>query len=155
MDHPMAHGAAATGLTRAQVAARSGASERLMRHCEALGLLDEPARAVPLLRFVRRAQALGFEPPEVVELLALWRDERRASFDVKRVALARAEALGERIEELAQMKRGLERLAHCCGGDQRPACPILDELAELKGFAGCAAAAAASAAFSAESGRPS
>jgi hypothetical protein len=138
MDHSMAHGAAA-GLTRDQLAARSGASHRLVRDCEALGLLDDAACAVGLLRFVRRAHALGFETPEVMELLALWRDERRASFDVKRVALARAQALGERIEELTLMKRLLERLAHGCAGDQRPACTILDELAELKGFAACAA----------------
>ncbi len=124
--------------TPAQLAARAGVSAALLRDCEARGLLDASA-PVPTLRFVRRAHALGFEPPEVAELLALWRDERRASADVRRVALARAEALGERIEALAQAKRLLERLAGCCDGDQRPVCPILDELAELKGFAGCAA----------------
>ena len=92
------------------------------------------------LRFARRAHTLGFDTPEVVELHALWQDGRRASFDVKRVALERADDLAQRIEELAHMKRLLERLAHCCEGDERPECPILDELAGLKGFAAVSAA---------------
>ncbi len=140
--------ATAERLPLAEVVARSGASEQLLHDCESLGLLggmvhidvssrQYDARAVSTLRFVRRAHALGFETPEVVELLALWRDERRASFDVRRVALARADDLAQRIEEFERMKRLLERLANCCEGDHRPECPILDELADLKGFAGC------------------
>jgi DNA-binding transcriptional MerR regulator len=140
--------ATAERLTLVELIARSGASSQLLHDCESLGLLDDmthvdagsrryDARAVSTLRFVRRAHALGFEAAEVVELFALWRDGRRASFDVKRVALARADDLALRIEELGRMKRLLERLANCCEGDQRPECPILDELADLKGFAGC------------------
>lgn len=130
--------------------ARSGASVQMLRDCESLGLLDDTAgpdgydaQAVRTLRFVRRAQDLGFERPEVVELHALWQDGRRASFDVKRVALARADELAQRIEELERSKRMLEQLANCCEGSDRSDCPILDELAELKGFAGCHGAAQA------------
>ncbi|GER10651.1 MerR family DNA-binding protein [Variovorax boronicumulans] len=146
MEHPTAPAAAAARLSLADVVARSGASAQLLSDCESLGLLDDTAhagrydeRAVSTLRFVRRAHTLGFDTPEVVELHALWQDGRRASFDVKRVALERADDLAQRIEELAHMKRLLERLAHCCEGDERPECPILDELAGLKGFAGCEA----------------
>lgn len=149
MEHPTAPAAAAR-LSLAELVARSGASAQLLRDCEWLGLLDGMAhteedgcrydeRAVSTLRFARRAHALGFETPEVVELHALWRDGHRASFDVKRVALERADDLAQRIEELAHMKRLLERLAHCCEGDERPECPILDELAGLQGFANCEA----------------
>ena len=149
MEHPTV-AAAGARLSVADLVARSGASAQLLRDCESLGLLDGTARtdgdgcryderAVPTLRFVRRAHALGFETPEVVELHALWRDGHRASFDVKRVALERADDLAQRIEELAHMQRLLERLAHCCEGDERPECPILDELAGLEGFAGCEA----------------
>ncbi|MBT2334568.1 MerR family DNA-binding protein [Variovorax paradoxus] len=152
-DHPTAPTAAAR-LSLADAVARSGASAQLLRDCESLGLLDGmvragegggfyDARAVPTLRFVRRAHALGFEMPEVVELHALWRDGRRASFDVKRVACERADGLARQIEELAHMKHLLERLANCCEGDNRPECPILDELAGLEGFAGCEARHAA------------
>ena len=142
--------ATAERLLLAEVVARSGASAQLLHDCESLGLLGSrahddgssrqyDARAVSTLRFVRRAHALGFETPQAVELHALWRDGRRASFDVKRVALERADDLAQRIEELERMKRLLERLAACCEGDHRPECPILDELADLKGFAGCEA----------------
>ena len=149
MEHPMALAVGAR-LSVAEVVARSGASAQLLRDCESLGLLDGIARdeedgrrydkrAVSTLRFARRAHALGFETSEVAELHALWRDGHRASFDVKRIALERADDLAQRIEQLAHMQRLLERLAHCCEGDGRPECPILDELAGLEGFAGCEA----------------
>ncbi|EJL67382.1 putative transcriptional regulator [Variovorax sp. CF313] len=146
MGHPTAPTAAAR-LSLADVVARSGASAQLLHDCESLGLLDGTdadgrlydEQTVSTLRFVRRAHTLGFDTAEVVELHALWQDGRRASFDVKRVALERAEELAQRIEELAHMKRLLERLAHCCEGDERPECPILEELAGLEGFAGCEA----------------
>ncbi|MFH0131031.1 MerR family DNA-binding protein [Variovorax sp. VaC1] len=149
MDNPIAL-AAAQRLTLSEVVARSGASAQLLHDCESLGLLGGmtyvdasgrryDTRAVSALRFARRAHDLGFETQEVVELFSLWKDGHRASFDVKRVALARADDLALRIEELGRMKRLLERLANCCEGDQRPECPILDELADLRGFAGCEA----------------
>ncbi|MET3493447.1 MerR family DNA-binding protein [Variovorax boronicumulans] len=149
MDKPLAPATRAR-LTLAEVVARSGASAQLLHESESLGLLGDmvridaqgrqyDAQAVSTLRFVRRAYALGFEPPQVAELHALWKDGHRASFDVKRVALERADDLAQRIDELARMKRLLERLSDCCDGDRRPECPILDELADLNGFAGCEA----------------
>jgi MerR family transcriptional regulator, copper efflux regulator len=131
-----------------EAAARSGVSAKMIRHYEALGLLPKVTRTdsgyrqytesdVHTLRFVRRGRALGFSMAEIAELLKLWQNKRRASSDVKRIALAHAEDLSCRIEELESMKRSLERLAECCQGDQRTDCPIIDELAELTGFAGC------------------
>lgn len=124
-----------------EAAARSGVSAKMVRHYESLGLLPDVARTdsgyrqytdsnVHTLRFIRRARDLGFSMAEIGELLKLWQNKRRASADVKRIALAHAEDLHRRIEEMAAMKRTLERLAECCHGDHRPDCPILDELAE-------------------------
>jgi MerR family copper efflux transcriptional regulator len=62
-------------------------------------------------------------------LLGLWRNRRRASADVKRIALAHADDLQRRIDEMQAMQRTLQHLAHCCHGDDRPQCPILDDLA--------------------------
>jgi DNA-binding transcriptional MerR regulator len=129
-----------------EVMARAGVSERLVRHCETRGLVPAAQRAdgaghpythedVCVLRFVRRAHVLGFGMDEVARLLALWLDPHRPSAEVKRIALAQAEALESRIEELLARKRVLERLAKLCLGDHQPACPILDELVELRGFA--------------------
>lgn len=124
-----------------QAAARSGVSAKMVRHYESLGLLPEVGRTdagyrqytdsnVHTLRFIRRARDLGFSMAEIGELLKLWQNKQRASADVKRIALDHAADLHRRIEEMTAMKRTLERLAHCCHGDHRPDCPILDGLAD-------------------------
>ena len=84
------------------------------------------------LRFVRRARGLGFSVEQMGELLALWRDQKRASADVKRLALAHAAALEKKAREIAEMSRALRHLAERCGGDDRPDCPILDDLFGLR-----------------------
>ena len=123
-----------------QAAQRSGVSAKMIRHYEDLGLLRKIARTasgyrqysdadVHILRFIRRARDLGFGMKEIESLLRLWQDRKRASKDVKRIALARIEDLQRRIDEMQTMKRALEHLAHCCRGDARPDCPILDDLA--------------------------
>jgi Cu(I)-responsive transcriptional regulator len=123
-----------------EAARRSGVSAKMVRHYEALGLLPPVARTdanyrrygereVHTLRFIRRARDLGFSMAEIAELLRLYQNRRRASADVKRIALAHVADLDRRMAEMAQMKRTLEHLASCCHGDQRPECPILDELA--------------------------
>ena len=124
-----------------EAAARSGVSAKMVRHYESLGLLPKVGRTdsgyrqygdkeVHTLRFIRRARDLGFSMTEIAELLKLWQNRRRASAYVKRIALAHVADLDRRMEEMAAMKRTLERLAECCRGDARPDCPILDGLAE-------------------------
>ena len=124
-----------------QAAARSGVTAKMVRHYESLGLLPAVARTdagyrqygdkeVHTLRFIRRARKLGFGMIEIAQLLKLWQNRRRASADVKRIALAHVADLERRIAEMEAMKRTLERLAACCHGDHRPDCPILDELAD-------------------------
>ena len=130
--------------------ARAGISERLLRQCEARGLVHGAFGSgyshehIGVLRFVRRAHALGFGMGDIARLLALRQDEHRMSAEVKSVALTRAEELESRIEELQATKRVLERLTGLCLGDHQPACPILDELLELRGFAFGPATASAS-----------
>ena len=124
-----------------QAAARSGVSAKMVRHYESLGLLPRIVRTaagyrqytdneVHALRFIRRSRDLGFSMGEIAELLKLWHDRRRASADVKRIALAHVADLERRMEEMAAIKRTLEKLARACHGDHRPDCPILDELGE-------------------------
>lgn len=124
-----------------EAANRSGVSAKMVRHYESLGLLPKVGRTgsgyrqytdkeVHTLRFIRRARDLGFSMAEIAELLKLWQDRRRASANVKRIALEHVADLSKRIEEMEAMKRTLERLAGCCHGDSRPDCPILDELAD-------------------------
>ena len=124
-----------------QAAAESGVSAKMIRHYEAIGLLPAPDRSfgnyrlyapanVHTLRFVRRARDLGFSIVEIKELLGLWQDRRRQSADVRRIALAHVRDLDAKIAELESMRRTLARLASSCHGDDRPDCPILDDLAE-------------------------
>lgn len=121
----------------------SGVSAKMVRHYEALGLVPGVRRTasgyrqydettVHLLRFIRRARDLGFDTREIAALLALWRNKRRSSAEVKRIALEHVAALEERIAALQSMQRTLGHLADGCHGDARPDCPILDDLSGSK-----------------------
>ncbi len=118
----------------------SGVSAKMIRHYEAIGLIPKVRRTasdyriysgndVHMLRFIRHARDLGFAMAQIAELLRLWRDQRRPSREVKHVALAHIAALERKIGELQAMKASLEHLTAHCHGDERPECPILDDLA--------------------------
>ena len=123
-----------------EAASASGLSAKMIRHYEARGLLAEARRTqagyrlyddsdVHTLRFVRRARDLGFSIKEIEQLLGLWRNRRRSSADVRRVAQEHMAELDRKIDELQAMRRALEQLVRHCHGDSRPECPILDDLA--------------------------
>ena len=125
-----------------EAATASGVSAKMIRYYETNGLVPPAERTesgyrvyteidVHTLRFIRRARDLGFSVEKMVELLALWRDRRRASKNVKRVALEHVAALEAKVAELQAMSRTLRHLAANCHGDDRPDCPILDDLAEI------------------------
>ena len=118
----------------------TGLPPKTIRYYESIGLVQPAERSagnyrrygeseVMTLRFVERARRLGFTLKEVGELLALWRDRTRASADVRSLAQAQIRRLDLRLRELRSMRRTLEQLVEKCHGDDRPDCPILDELA--------------------------
>jgi MerR family copper efflux transcriptional regulator len=122
-----------------QAAAASGVTAKMIRHYEELKLLKPATRTaagyrvydekeIHTLRFIRRARDLGFSIKEIEALLALWQNRRRASADVRTVAREHLAALDRKIQELQGMRRTLEQLIHDCHGDERPDCPILDDL---------------------------
>jgi Cu(I)-responsive transcriptional regulator len=123
------------------VAQASGVSQRMIRHYESIGLIPRPSRLdsnyrdygdtdLHRLRFIANARDLGFTIEEISELLALWSDDARASAEVKRLALARAEALRVKALKLEAMRATLIDLAGKCSGNARPDCPILERLSE-------------------------
>ena len=123
-----------------EAANATGVSAKMIRYYESIGLIRAPLRTgsnyrvygedeVHVLRFVKRARTLGFSVEETATLLGLWQDKSRASAEVKEVATSHIAALETKIAELQGMVRTLKHLAHCCGGDNRPDCPILDDLA--------------------------
>ena len=122
-----------------QAAAASGVSAKMIRHYEENGFIPKAGRTVAgyriyrdadvhLLKFIRRARDLGFSLQEIKGLLALWTNRRRASGDVKRMVEKHVKDLDAKIDELQAMRRTLVNLAHHCHGDDRPECPILDDL---------------------------
>jgi len=124
-----------------QAAEASGVSQRMIRHYEAIGVTPKAARRdsgyrdyddkdVHTLRFIRRARNLGFPIGEIGQLLALWQDRTRASADVKALATARAHELRRKEREIRAMREALDQLARDCQGDDRPDCPILNDLAQ-------------------------
>ena len=123
-----------------EAAKASGVSAKMIRHYEAVGLVPAPTRTesgyrqyndteVHTLRFIRQARDLGFSIHEIGELLSLWHNRKRPSRLVKALAEVHIEALEQKAQELLAMKSTLEHLVHCCHGDDRPECPILDVLA--------------------------
>lgn len=126
-----------------QAADAAGVSAKRIRYYEQIGLVDAAKRSnagyrvfdeqdLHTLRFVRRSRQLGFSISEIATLLALWRDRRRSSADVKAVALDHIVNLRSKIKELQSMVDTLEHLAAHCEGSSRPDCPILAELQGVK-----------------------
>ena len=120
----------------------SGVTAKMIRHYESLELIPKAARTlgdyrvyrgsdIHTLRFIRRARGLGFSIDEIGTLLGLWRNQRRASKEVKRLALKHIAELDHKIEELQSVRAALADLAAHCHGDARPECPILDDLGRL------------------------
>ncbi len=122
-----------------EAASQSGVPPKTIRYYEEIGLITPAERLenryrayddndVQTLRFIQRARSLGFSLKEVAALLSLYRDRRRASRDVKRLALAHVAELDRKIAEMKAIRNTIADLAARCHGDQRPECPILEEL---------------------------
>ncbi|MCY0915252.1 Cu(I)-responsive transcriptional regulator [Massilia antarctica] len=122
-----------------ETAKASGVSAKMIRHYESIGLIGEAQRTdagyrvygpqdVQVLQFIHRSRELGFSLEQIKTLLALWQDKHRASKDVRAMARQHIAELDRKIVDMQSMKRTLEKLAGACHGDDRPDCPILDDL---------------------------
>lgn len=122
-----------------QAAKHTGLSAKMIRYYETIGLLPNAGRSesgyrqygendLQRLRFIRRARDLGFSLAESGKLLALWHDRERASADVKALAVEHIDALNQKIVELEALRDTLQNLVDHCQGNQRPDCPILEDL---------------------------
>jgi MerR family gold-responsive transcriptional activator of gol and ges genes len=123
-----------------QAAKASGVTAKMIRHYESIGIIPKALRSdsgyriytsndVNTLQFVRRARNLGFSMLEIKKLVGLWRNKARASSEVKAMALKHVKELEAKIVELQEMSDALKNLARRCHGNDRPDCPIIDELA--------------------------
>ena len=120
-------------------AQRSGVPAKTIRYYELIGLVGPAERAenhyrhyteadVATLRLVGRARRLGFSIEDLKNLVALYRDRGRASADVKALAQHHIARIDHKLAELQTVRAALADLVDRCHGDERPECPILEEL---------------------------
>ena len=126
---------------------RSNVNSKMIRRYEEHGILPKAARSdsgyrtysekdVHIIRFVKKARDLGFSMKDIRQLVSLWRNKSRPSSQVKALALKHVKELELKLLETQSMLKTLKDLTDKCHGDQRPDCPILDDLevTEIKGF---------------------
>src|SRR5262249_17345885 len=115
-------------------AEQAGVNVQTLRYYERRGLLPRPPRresgyrefpdeAVGVVRFIKRAQDLGFSLEEVEELLKLRNDKRRDRARVRALAERRIRQIDRKVAELQAMKKALTRLIHCCHEGTTLECP--------------------------------
>ena len=120
-----------------EAAAHAGVNVQTIRYYERRGLLPVPARgaggyrqlpeeSVRVIRFIKRAQDLGFSLDEVAELLRLRRSKDRAK--AQAVARKRLVQIDQKVAELSAMREALRHLVHTCRRGATPSCPILEAL---------------------------
>ena len=117
---------------------RSGLPAKTIRYYEDIGLIHPDRKTngyrdysdshLHILRFLARARSLGFTIEECRRLLSLYEDKARASADVKALAMEHIRNVEIKIGELESMRQTLTTLVDACHGDDRPDCPILDDL---------------------------
>ena len=123
-----------------EAASESGVPAKPIRYYESIGLIPPAVRAengyrnyspfdIETLKFIQHARRLGFSVKDVGGLLELWRDKSRTSADVKALALKHISDVEKRIAELQSIRNTLIDLTDRCHGDDRPDCPILEDLA--------------------------
>ena len=131
------------GLKRSELANRTGCNLETVRYYERRGLLPKPPRTqagyrqfppdtAERLRFIKRAQELGFSLEEVGELLALRMEQGRSRARVRARAEAKIADIEGKIKTLAAMKRTLRGLVDQCEQCGSAECPILASLENSK-----------------------
>lgn len=123
-----------------EVAERGGVNLQTIRYYEREGLLPEPPRlgsgyrmfpesTVHRVRFIKRAQELGFSLAEIRELLSLRLDPKRNRSEVRALAHAKICDIEEKIRTLQSMKTVLSRVTRQCSGcGETGDCPILESI---------------------------
>ena len=133
-------------MTRGEVARRTGVNIETVRYYEQRGLIPRPPRSasgyrkytedyVERIRFIKRAQELGFTLQEIVELLSLRVDPEMDRGEVKQRAEAKLADIEEKIRDLERMAQALTTLvATCSGCGPTSECPILGTMQSAEAF---------------------
>ncbi|MBA3345149.1 MAG: MerR family transcriptional regulator [Gemmatimonadales bacterium] len=123
-----------------QVAVNAGVNIQTLRYYERRGLLPKARRrdsgyreyepdTVQLVRFIKRAQELGFTLAEIMELIQLQKIDPRRTTRVRALATAKLEDIEQKIQRLGAMREALIGLVQECACEgTAPACPIIEAL---------------------------
>ena len=122
-----------------EAAEQAGVNVQTVRYYERRGLLPKaprrvsgyrefPAEAVKTVRFIKRAQELGFSLDEVDELLRLQRNQRRDRPRIRKVAERRIAQIDQKLAELTRMRKALSTLVDACHDGTTLDCPIIEAL---------------------------
>ena len=122
-----------------EVAIKAGITIRAVRHYEELKLVQSKRlsnnyreyskEALDKVKFISRARKLGFSIDECSSLISLFDNQRRKSVEVRKIAIIKNDELKRQIQELEDLQKSLEWLIKKCPGNDKPNCPIIEELA--------------------------
>ena len=94
------------------------------------GYRDYTKEEVAKLKFIGKARKFDFSINECKELLSLYEDKNRTSKEVKKITLEKISQIDIKLKDLNDLRKELSFLASNCNGDDRPHCPILEELSK-------------------------
>lgn len=123
-----------------EVSQKSGLTPKMIRRYEEMGIVPKPKRAdsgyriydqgdLNNLLFIYRSRSLGFSLKDTKQLIGLWKNKKRSSSQVKKIAINHLDELNEKLDQIKQMASVINLLIESCSGDHRPDCPIIDDLA--------------------------
>ena len=122
-----------------EVALEAGITNRAIRHYEELNLIKSnrlsnnyrvySKETVDKVKFISRARKLGFSINECSSLISLFDNKKRKSAEVRKIAIIKNDELKRQIQELEDLQKSLEWLIKKCPGNDKPNCPIIEELA--------------------------
>ena len=123
-----------------EAAKKSGLSVKTVRYYDEINLikpikntaskyLHYTAADLAKLQFIGKARRFNFSIKECKELLSLYENQNRSSKEVRKLTLTKIAEIDVKLHELENLREQLSHLVNCCKGNERPECPIIDELA--------------------------
>ena len=123
-----------------EAAKKSGLSVKTVRYYDEINLIKPiknkatnyrhyTTADLAKLQFIGKARRFNFSIKECKELLSLYENKNRSSKEVRNLTLTKIAEIDVKLIELENLREQLSHLVNCCKGNERPECPIIDELA--------------------------
>ena len=123
-----------------EAASKSGLSVKTVRYYDEINLIKPiknkatnyrhyTTADLAKLQFIGKARRFNFSIKECKELLSLYENQNRSSKEVRNLTLTKIAEIDVKLTELENLREQLSHLVNCCKGNERPECPIIDELA--------------------------